>query len=157
MTASLEPRGAPAGRLDWPVVGRAALVAVGITVPVSVAVRIFRGEGGDGEGSSLWVVAVVALFAGFGLAGNFAARRRPEAPLLHAATAAGAAFATLAVATVLRRLASGEGVTAPLVLTLGLLLQIAVSLAMLGAYLGMRHRARREQEQEPGPEPDPGP
>lgn len=146
MTASLEPGGAPGGRLDWPVVGRAALVAVGITVPVALLARLFSGDsgGGEGDGSALWVVAVIALFAGFALAGNFAARRRPEAPLLHAAAASGTAFAALALATVVRRLAGGEGISAALVLTLGLLLQITVSLAMLGAYVGMRHRSRQQ-------------
>ncbi|HUR23549.1 MAG TPA: hypothetical protein VMZ73_06730 [Acidimicrobiales bacterium] len=127
-------------------VGRAALIAVGITVPAAVAVRVFRGHGGNGEDSSLWVAAVVALFAGFALAGDFAARRRPEAPLLHAAAAGGAAFTALVVATVVRRVAGGNGISAPLVLTLGLLLQITVSLAMLGAHLGIRHRARQAGE-----------
>lgn len=151
MTAPAEPEGAPGGRLDWSVVGRAALVAVGITVPAAVVTRILNGgggEGGGGEGSSLWVVAVVALFTGFALAGNFAARRRPEAPLLHAAAAAATAFTGLALATLVRRLASGEGISAPLVLTLGLLLQITVSLAMVGAYLGMRHRSRQQPSAE---------
>lgn len=151
MTAPLDREEAPGGRLDWPVVGRAALVAVGITVPVAVVARLFSrggGDGGEADGSGLWVVAVVALFAAFALAGNFAARRRPEAPLLHAAAAAGTAFAGLALATIVRRLAGGEGISAPLVLTLGLLLQITVSLAMVGAYLGMRHRSR----QQPGTE-----
>lgn len=148
MTAAVDQQDAPVGRLDWGVVGRAALVAVGITVPVALVARIFSGDGGegDGDGSSLWVVAVLALFTGFALAGNFAARRRPDAPLLHAAAAAGAAFTALALATVVRRLAGGEGISAPLVLTLGLLLQITVSLAMLGAYLGMRHRSRQQAE-----------
>ena len=133
---------AGAGRLDRQVVGRAALVAVAITVPVTLAVRLVRGDGNDDDGSGLWVVAVVALFAGFALAGNYAAKRRPDAPLLHAAAAAGLAFVALAAATVARRLATGEGVSSPLVITLGLLLQICVSLAMLGAYVGIRRRAR---------------
>lgn len=147
MTAAFEQETASGRRLDWAVVGRAALVAVGVTVPVSLVARILGGAGGDGDGSSLWVVAVLALFAGFALAGNFAARRRPEAPLLHAAAAAGAAFAGLAAITVVRRLAVGDGISAPLVLTLGLLFQITVSLAMLGAYLGIRHRSRRQRDQ----------
>lgn len=135
------------GRLDWPVVGRGALLAIAVTVPVTVVAGILGGDDADGEGPATWVVAVVALFAGFALAGNFAARRRPDAPLVHAAAAAGLAFGLLTAVTVVRRLATGEGVSAPLVITLGLLLQITVSLAMLAAYLGMRHRARTR----PGP------
>lgn len=132
----------PRDGLDWRVVAGGALLAIAVTVPVAVAAAILGGDDADGEGSSLWPVAVVALFAGFALAGNFAARRRPEAPLVHAAAAAGVAFGLLTVATVVRRLATGEGISAPLVITLGLLLQITVSLAMLAAYIGMRHRAR---------------
>ncbi|MDP9404420.1 MAG: hypothetical protein M3P85_14105 [Actinomycetota bacterium] len=134
------------GRLDWPIVGRAALLAIAVTVPVTVVSRILGGDEANGEGSS-WVVGVVALFAGFALAGNFASRRRPDAPLVHAAASAGVAFGLLTAATIVRRLASGEGISAPLVITLGLLLQITVSLAMLGAYLGIRHRAHGR----PGP------
>ncbi|HUP70032.1 MAG TPA: hypothetical protein VM142_09495 [Acidimicrobiales bacterium] len=131
-------------RLDWGVVRRSALLAIAITVPVSVVVRVLKGDDATDDRSALWVIAVVALFAGFALAGNFAARRRPDAPLLHAATAAGVAFAVLAVATVVRRVTTGDGVSAALVITLGLLLQISVSLALLGAYLGMRHRGAVE-------------
>ena len=149
MTAAVDRQDEPGGRLDRGVVGRAALLAVGITVPVALLARIFSGDGGNGDsdGSSLWVVAVLALFAGFALAGNFAARRRPDAPLLHAAAAAGVAFAALALTTVLRRVAGGDGISAALILTLGLLLQITVSLAMLGAYVGMRRRSRQQREQ----------
>lgn len=136
--------GGTSGRIDWGVVARAAVVAVAVTVPVSVLVRMVKGDDANDERSALWVIAVVALFAGFALAGNFAARRRPDAPLLHAATSAGVAFAVLVVATVVRRVATGEGISSALIITLGLLLQISVSLAMLGAYLGMRHRAGTE-------------
>lgn len=139
----------PPGRLDWWVVRRAALVAIVVTVPVAVLAGILGNDDTDGEGGSLWPVAVVAMFAGFALAGNLAARRRPDAPLVHAAAAAGVAFGLLTAATVLRRVITGEGLTAPLIITLGLLLQITVSLAMVGAYVGMRHRARRQAR--PGP------
>lgn len=135
--------------LDRRVVGRAALLAIAVTVPVAVLAGILGGDDADGQGPSLWPVAVLGLFAGFALAGNQAARRRPDAPLVHAAAAAGLAFGLLTAATVARRLLTGEGVSAPLIITLGLLLQITVSLAMLGAYVGMRHRARRQPT--PGP------
>ncbi|MEO7837205.1 MAG: hypothetical protein ABIS21_06145 [Acidimicrobiales bacterium] len=129
-------------RVDWRIVGRAALLAIAVTVPVSVMVRIARGDNESGARSSLWVIAVLALFAGFALAGNFAARRRPDAPLVHAAASAGVAFSGLVALTVARRLTAGEGISGALIITLGLLLQISVSVAMLGAYLGMRYRAK---------------
>ena len=132
-----------AGRLDWRTVGNAAGVAVAVTLPPTVAVRLLRGDTGDGEESPLWVVAVLALFAGFVIAGHVAGRRQPDAPLLHAAAAGSTAFAVLAAIAVVRRLLAGDGISAPLVITLGLLLQITVSLAVLGAYLGLRRRARR--------------
>lgn len=137
-----EPDGDP-GRLDWRTVWSAAGVAVALTLPPTVAVRLLRGDTGDGDESPLWVVAVLALFAGFVTAGHLAGRRRPEAPLLHAAAAGSTAFAVLAAIAVVRRLLAGDGISAPLVITLGLLLQITVSLAVLGAYLGLRRRARR--------------
>ncbi|MDP9388460.1 MAG: hypothetical protein M3Q48_11270, partial [Actinomycetota bacterium] len=64
-------------------------------------------------------------------------------PLRHAAVAACCAFAALSVAAVVRRLVTGDGLTVPLVVTLLLLLQIAVSLAVIGGYVAMRRASRR--------------
>ena len=125
-----------------------ALLAIAVSLPVSVAVsvaaRLARGGDGD-DGSPLWVVPVMALFAGFFLGGRRAARLAPEAPLRNSAASAAAAFAVLAAAAVVRRVAAGQGISTPLVLTLLLLLQITVSLSMLAGYGVMRTEARRQR------------
>lgn len=133
-------RGA-AGALDRAVIVRAAALAVAVTLPPTLVVRVLRGSD-DEQRSYLWVIAVVALFAGFALAGRQAARRRPDAPLVHAIAAAALAFAVLAAIAVVRRLVTGDGISAALVITLGLLLQITVSVSVLAAYVDLRSRAR---------------
>jgi hypothetical protein len=130
-------------RLDWRTVGTAALLAIAVTVPPTALVRLLKGDDLEGQESSLWVVPVLALFAGFALAGHLAARRRPEAPLVHGAGAAVAAFAVLATTTVVRRMLDGDGLSAPLLITLVLLFQITVSLAVLGGYVATRRPRRR--------------
>ena len=125
-------------RLDWRTVGRGALVAIAVTVPPAWVVRALKSDDLEGQESYLWVVPVLALFAGFAVAGHLAARRRPDAPLVHSAAAAVAAFTLLAAVTVVRRVAAGDGVSAPLLLTMALLLQITVSLAVLGGYAASR-------------------
>jgi predicted permease len=124
--------------MDWRAVGTGAAVAVVVTVPPAVVARILKGDDLEGQESNLWVVPVVALFVGFALGGHLAARRRPDAPLLHSAAAAVGAFAALCVFVVVRRFVTGDGLSVPLVVTLALLLQITVSLAVLGGYVAMR-------------------
>ena len=130
-------------RLDWRAVGAGAALAVAVTFPPAVLVRLLQGDDLKGQESPWWVIPVLALFAGFTVGGHLAARRQPEAPLLHSAVAALVGFGALASFTVVRTLVSGSGLSAPLVLTLVLLLQIAVSLAVLGGYVAMRRGHRR--------------
>ena len=118
-----------------------AIVAVAVTLPPAILVRLFKDGDLEGQESNLWVVPVIALLAGFALGGHRAASRRPQAPLLHATAAAVVAFAALAAVAVVRRLAAGDGLTVPLVVTLMLLLQITVSLAVIGGYVAMRREA----------------
>ena len=128
-------------RIDWRAVADGAVVAVMVTLPPTIAVRLLKDGDLEGQESYLWVVPVVALLLGFALGGHRAARRRPDAPLLHAATAAAAAFGALAVVAVLRRVLSGDGLTVPLLVTLLLLMQITVSLAVVGGYVAVRREA----------------
>ena len=118
-----------------------AALAIVVTVPPAVVARVLKGDDLEGQESNLWVLPVVALFVGFGLGGHLAARRRPDAPLLHSAAAALVAFAALCGFAVVRRFVTGEGLSVPLVVTLVLLLQITVSLAVLGGYVAMRREA----------------
>jgi hypothetical protein len=106
-------------------------------------VRALKSDDLEGQESYLWVVPVLALLAGFTVAGHLAARRRPDAPLTHSAAAAVAAFALLATVTVIRRVVIGAGLSGPLLLTLALLFQITVSLAVLGGYAATRRGTSR--------------
>jgi predicted permease len=131
-------------RLDGRTVATAAGLAIAVTVPPTWLVRLLKGDDLDGQESALWVVPVLALFVGFALAGHLAARRRPDAPLTHSAAAALAAFGLLSGVTVVRRVVRGDGLSGPLLITLLLLFQITVSLAVLGGYVATRREARRQ-------------
>ena len=143
-------------RVDWRAAADGAWLAVAITLPPTILVRLFKDGDLDGQESYLWVVPVVALLVGFAVGGHRAARRRPDAPLLHAAASAALAFAALAVVAVVRRLVAGDGLTVPLVVTLLLLLQITVSLAVIGGYVAMRREAAEAAGAAGGGAPDGG-
>lgn len=130
-----------AGRLDWRAVADGAVVTVAVTMPPVLVVRLFKDGDLPGQESNLWVVAVVAMFLGFVLGGHRAAKRRLDAPLMHAAAAAASAALVMSSVVIVRRLVTGDGITVPLVVTLLLLLQIAVSLAVIGGYVAMRREA----------------
>ena len=122
-------------RLDWWVVAASVLVTAAVAVPpIAVVSLLAAGKGG----SDLWVVPVLALFAGFVLGGRHAGRRRPDAPVLHSAAAGTAAFAVFSMYVTGRRLVTGRGLSAELVVTLGVLLQITVALAAVAGYLASR-------------------
>ncbi|MDP9389582.1 MAG: hypothetical protein M3Q48_17115, partial [Actinomycetota bacterium] len=69
------------GRIDWRAVADGAVVAVAVTLPPAILVRLFKDSDLEGQESNLWVVPVLALLVGFALGGHRAARRRPDAPL----------------------------------------------------------------------------
>lgn len=130
-------------RLDWLSVGVGVGVTLAVATPPVVFLRLLVGDRLEGVERNLWVFAVVALFAGFTFGGSRAARRRPDAPLMHAAAAAAVAVCIIAGFTVARRIVGGDGVSTALVVTLVVLAQIGVSLAVLAGYLDSR-RARSE-------------
>lgn len=121
---------------------RAVAVGAGTTLVAAAlpiaAVRLAAGEEVTGGERNLRVVAVLALFAAFAVGGYLAARIRPDAPYLHAATAAAVAGAVFTVFTVGRRLLGDEGPSAALLVTLALLLQMAMSVAILSAHVASR-------------------
>lgn len=119
-------------------------VAVGAAVCLLVAgvpialLRLAVGSEVEGGERNVWVVAVMALFAGFALGGHVAARRGGAAPYRHAAASSALAFAVFVAFTVARRLVAGDGLSVPVVTTLAVMGQISVSLALLGAYVAGR-------------------
>ena len=129
--------------LDWRAVTAGAAVTLVITAGPIAGLRLVVGDEAQGVERNLWVVAVIALFAAFAVGGQVAARRRPEAPLLHAATGAAVAFTVFTAYTLARRLLRGDGVSAPLLITLFFLFQINVSVAVLSGHVASR-RSRRD-------------
>ncbi|MDP8992752.1 MAG: hypothetical protein M3N31_06855 [Actinomycetota bacterium] len=121
-----------------------AAVASAVAILPAVVLRLVVGDEPQGVERNLWVVAVVVLLAGFGYGGHVAARRRPDAPYLHAAAAAAVGFLAFLAFTLGRRLVAGDGVSAALLVTLVVLFQITVSCAVVGAYVAWRRsRSRR--------------
>lgn len=126
--------------LDWRAALDGATLAVLVTVPPTVVVALLKNDDLEGQESNLWVVPVVAMLAGFFLAGRRAGRRRPEAPLVHGAAAAAVAVTVLGLVTLARRLVSGDGIGTPLVVTLVLVAQVTISVGILGGYTAARAR-----------------
>ncbi len=127
--------------MDWQAVAGGAFLAVVVTVPPAVVTRALKGDDLEGQESYLWVVPILALVVGFTLGGHFAARRRPDAPLLHSAAAAAVASGALAAFTLARWLVVGEGISGGLLVTLALVFQITVSLGVVGGYVATRREA----------------
>lgn len=129
--------------LDKRVVLEGALLALAVTLPPVILVRILHGDDVDGQESNLWIVSVLAIFAGFALGGHRAARRRPATGLTHAAAAAGTAFAGLALYSLGRHLVTGDEVTVSFVIRLLLVGTITVSIGVLGGYVALRRAEPR--------------
>jgi len=117
-------------------VGAAVTLAIA-AIPIAVVSAVV---GSDAEGfeRNLWVVPVVALFVAFAVGGHTAARSRPLAPYRHAAASAALAFAVFLAFTLARRLLGGDGLSFPMVVTLAMLFQVTVSLALGGGYVAWR-------------------
>ena len=129
--------------LDWRVVGTSALVTLAVTLPPVWIIRIMKGDDLAGSESNLWFIGPMAILVGFAVGGSLAARRRPETPLLHSAASGAVAYTTIAIVTVVRRASTGTGVA---VLSLLLLGQIAISVALLAGYVTMRRTTREATE-----------
>jgi predicted permease len=141
----------PAGRepLDWGAVVSGALLTLAVALPPTLLVRVLKGDDLEGSESNLWVVAVLAIFAGFALGGHLAGRRNPRLGLAHAAAAGAVAFAGAAVYSIVRHLVTGDGVSAKLLVSLALLGTITVSIALLGGYVAVRRSSPSESGSEP--------
>jgi hypothetical protein len=126
--------------IDWRTAVAGAALIVAILGPPVLVVNALEGDDRYGEESYLWLAPALAIFAAFAVGGWWAARRQPRTPFLHAAVAAVVALVAVRVVRTVVDVASGDGASFPLAFLL--LAQIAVSLAVLGAYVAMRRRAR---------------
>ena len=117
--------------LSFRAVAVGALVDLAIFAPLVVGLAILKRHDIATQESYLWVVAAVGVFLAPLAGGAAAARRRDDTPLMNGAAAAGLAFLVfLAV-----RLAVGRGINAVEAL---LFLMIAISMGVIGAFLGFR-------------------
>ena len=135
------------GGLDWRVAAQGALLTLAVALPPALLVRILKGDDIEGNESNLWVVTVLAIFIGFALGGHLAARRRPRTALSHAAAAAGLAFAGLAAYSVVRRVVTGDGLSAAVAAQLLLVGTITISIGILGGYVATRRRPKEPAAQ----------
>jgi hypothetical protein len=129
-------------RVDWRVAAEGAAITLAVAVPPVWVVMALKSRDTPGQESNLWLIAPVALLAGFALGGYAMGKRVASTPLLHAAVAGGVAFAVLLVVSLARRLLSGEGISVVHVVRLLLLAQICVSAALLGGYVAVRRAGR---------------
>ncbi len=142
--------GTASTRLDRRAVGVGAALTLGIAAVPIATVRIVVGSEAEGFERSLWVVAVLALFVAFTVGGHAAAKKRPAAPYRHAVASAVVAFAVFLAFTLARRLIVGEGLSFPLVVTLTMLFQVTISLALVGGYVAWRQSRSIEVTPSPG-------
>ncbi len=122
-----------AAPVDAKVIGQGMALQLALTVPPALLVNALRGDD-LGAQSNLWLVAAfLALAVAPAAAGVLVARRRPDAPLLHATAATTAAWAVLALVSVVRAAASSSQL-APLVATLLTIAPVLVGIGVLGAF-----------------------
>ncbi len=129
------------GKLDWRAVGEGALLALVITLPPVILVRILHGDDPAGQESNLWIITVLAIFIGFAMGGYRAAKRRPRNGLSHAAAAAAVAFGGVALYSLIRHAVDGE-LSVSFVIRLLLVGSITVSVGVLGGYAAVRRAER---------------
>ena len=118
--------------MQWKAVGAGVAAMV---LPVVAAVLAVRAAPTD-ETSNLNLVVILTLFIGFAVGGVVAYRLAGARPFAHAAAAAGLAWVAI-TATVVSR-----GVTLARVITLVLLIQVTVGLAVFSAWLSSRRQAQ---------------
>lgn len=135
------------GRIDWRAVADGAVITVSLTLFPTIAVRLFKDGDLDGQESNLWLIPLLALLVGSAWGGHRAARRSLQAPLVHASAAAACAATVLAAVRIGRAAISGDGFDGALIVTFVLLVQISVSLAIIGGQIAVRGEARRRSIQ----------
>ena len=129
-------------RLDRTVVAAAAVRTLVLAVPPVVLVGLVDPDEGGALGS-LWTLAVLVGFFVAPLVGGYAAgRRAPRTALSHGAAGVACAFGAIAAASVLLRLVAGTLGLGALV-RLVVVVQIAVSLGLVGAWFASRRTLSR--------------
>jgi hypothetical protein len=124
------------GRISWGSVRAGAALSLAVILVTMVLFELVDASVGIGRGSN-WVflfyaLALIGLVAG----GRRAARRRPDAPLLHGVLAVLAAYAVVAVIGLVLRVTTDRDID-PVALAFNALM--AASAGILGTVLAERH------------------
>lgn len=131
--------------LDRAALRRAVIVTIVLAVPPLVIVRIIKGNDLAGRESNLWVVAVLAVMVAYLIGGIVAALGSRDLHLTHSASAAGYAFAMMAVGSALIGLffSAHQVLSGAFVLVLLAMGTLCVSAATFGGYAVVRWREWR--------------
>lgn len=116
--------------MNWKAVCAGAGVAIAAVVGAVLAVRAASTE----ENSNLNLVVILALLIAFPIGGVVAYRVAGRRPVAHAAAAAGLAWLAIGGTVVSR------GFTLARALTLVLLIQVTIGLALLGGWVSYRRQ-----------------
>ena len=120
--------------MNWRAVLAGAGVMVAAVIGAVLAVRAASTE----AGSNLNLLVILCLLIVFPIGGVIAYRLAGRRPLAHAAAAAGVAWVAIAASVVSR------GFTLARVVTLVLLMQVTIGLALLGGWVSYRRRRAPE-------------
>ena len=127
--------------MSWRAVATGAVVIVVAVLAAVLSVRAASTE----ESSNLNLVVILVLLVAFPIGGVVAYRLAGRRPLAHAATAAALSWVAIG-ATVVSR-----GFTLARVVTLVLLIQVTVAIALLGAWVSYRRRVAGGRATEASP------
>ena len=122
--------------MNWRAVLGGAAVIVAAVVSAVLAVR----TAGTEENSNINLLVILCLLVVFPIGGAMAYRVAGRRPIAHAAAASALAWIAIA-ATVVSR-----GFTLARVITLVLLMQVTIGLALLGAWVSYRRRRQTPTE-----------
>jgi len=115
---------------------RAVLAGAGVMVVAVIGAVLAVRAASTEAGSNLNLLVILCLLIVFPIGGVIAYRLAGRRPLAHAAAAAGVAWVAIAASVVSR------GFTLARVVTLVLLMQVTIGLALLGGWVSYRrHRA----------------
>lgn len=117
---------------------RAVLAGAGVMVVAVIGAVLAVRAASTEAGSNLNLLVILCLLIVFPIGGVIAYRLAGRRPLAHAAAAAGVAWVAIAASVVSR------GFTLARVVTLVLLMQVTIGLALLGGWVSYRRRRAPE-------------
>ena len=126
-------------RFLWPAIGRGAVVAAAITVPLAIFMEFLRRDR-ELSGSSLGFLFLALILCGFAVGGFVTAKNIETTPLMHAALAALVAFVIIQGFGIIRRLLADEAIAWDGIVLNALL---AASFGMIGGWVAMLRSNKR--------------